>query len=119
MVTTTLPASTAGSATWNKRLIGAGLFRAQIARHGAELVLHGHNHRTQITSIAGAARPVPVVGAAAASQAPGHGQAGGSYNLFRIERHAGHFTCAMTERGVRHVGGQVETLSEQQLCLAG
>jgi 3',5'-cyclic AMP phosphodiesterase CpdA len=105
----------AGSAAWHKRLVGAGLFRAQIARHGAELVLHGHNHHTQITQIAGPEKPVPVVGAAAASRTPDGGTSGGSYNLYRIESRGGQFTCTMSERGARHVGGRVETLVQQRL----
>lgn len=103
------------SAGWTKRLVGAGLLRAAIARHGAELVLHGHNHRTQVAQIAGASAPVPVVGAAAASKSPRRGRPGGSYNLYRIDNAAGQFTCTMIERGVRQTGGKVETLSERNL----
>jgi hypothetical protein len=58
---------------------------------------------------------VPVVGAAAASTAPRTNRSGGAYNLFRIEEAGGSFRCTMTERGVRHPGGKVETLSEQVL----
>jgi 3',5'-cyclic AMP phosphodiesterase CpdA len=104
-----------GIKDWQRRLIGAGLFRAEIARHGAELVLHGHNHRTLVGRLAGAKADVPVVGAAAASTAPRTHRSGGAYNLFRIEKSGEGFRCTMTERGVRHVGGKVETLSEQVL----
>ena len=31
-----------------KRLIDGAMFRAMIAEHGAELVLHGHNHEQQL-----------------------------------------------------------------------
>jgi 3',5'-cyclic AMP phosphodiesterase CpdA len=105
----------AGITAWQRRLIGAGLLRAEIAKHGAELVLHGHNHRMNVGRLAGAKADVPVVGAAAASTAPRSYRTGGAYNLFRIEETAGSFRCTMTERGVRHVGGKVETLSEQVL----
>lgn len=105
----------AGSTSWARRLIGAGLFRAEIARNGAELVLHGHNHHTYVGHLAGKGGDVPVVGAAAASVAPRTGQAGGSYILFRIEGSNGDFTCTMTERGIGHVGSDVETLSEHVL----
>ena len=105
----------AGITAWQRRLIGAGLLRAEIAKHGAELVLHGHNHRMRVASIAGAKADVPVVGAAAASSTPGLYRSGGAYNLFRIEKVGGGFRCTMTERGVRRPGGKVETLSEQVL----
>jgi 3',5'-cyclic AMP phosphodiesterase CpdA len=100
---------------WSRRLVGAGLFRAEIARHGAELVLHGHNHRLMVSQLAGPHGGVPVVGGAAASVSPGERRTGGSYNLFRIEASKGGFTCTMTERGIRSVGGKVETLSEHTL----
>lgn len=104
-----------GVYAWPRRLIGASLFRAQIARHGAELILHGHNHRTHVTTISGANQAVPVVGAAAASNTPRPYRAGGSYNLYRLDGRAGAFTCSMIERGVRDAGGRVETLSERVL----
>jgi 3',5'-cyclic AMP phosphodiesterase CpdA len=109
----------AGAAVWTKRLIGAGLFRAEIARHGAELVLHGHNHRADVARLAGNGADVPVVGAAAASIMPRPDHPGGSYNLFRIDGADGNFTCAMAERGVCRIGDRVETLSEQVLTGAG
>ncbi len=104
-----------GSTSWQKRLIGAGLFRAEIARHGAELVLHGHNHHSNVGYIAGKAGDVPVIGGAAASTAPRIDRPGGSYNLFRIDGKDGKFTCTMTERGVKTAGSAVETFSEQVL----
>jgi len=105
----------AGAAAWTKRLIGAGLFRAEIARHGAELVLHGHNHRTDVTRLNGKGADVPVVGAAAASTAPRPDRPGGSYNLFRIDGTNGRFSCKMAERGLRRIGDRVEIISEQVL----
>jgi len=105
----------AGLSAWSRRLIDAGLIRAEIARHGAELVLHGHNHRLQITRLAGPSADVPVVGATAASTAPDSARSGGAYNLYRIDTKDGKFTCTMSERGVRHPGGRVETLSERIL----
>jgi 3',5'-cyclic AMP phosphodiesterase CpdA len=104
-----------GSTSWQKRLIGAGLFRAEIARHGAELVLHGHNHHTIVAHIAGKSGDVPVVGGAAASTVPRIGRPGGSYNLFRIDGKDGKFTCTMTERGIKIAGGPVETFLKQEL----
>jgi len=105
----------AGATAWTKRLIGAGLFRAEIARHGAELVLHGHNHRTDVARLTGNGGDVPVVGAAAASTAPRADHPGGSYNLFLIDGADGIFTCKMAERGLRRIGDRVEKLSEQVL----
>lgn len=104
-----------GLSAWTRRLIGADLVRAEIARHGAELVLHGHNHRMQISRLAGSNGDVPVVGAAAASIAPRPNRSGGAYHLFKIENAGGQFTCTMSERGIRQAGGKVETLSQRTL----
>ena len=104
--------------SWSRRLIDGGRFRSEIAKHGAELVLHGHNHRLHVSRLAGPDREVPVVGAAAASSAPDHGLTDGAYNLYRIGGTDGNFTCTMSERGIRTAGDAVETLSEENLTVA-
>jgi len=101
--------------TWPRRLIGSALVRKAILRHGAELVLHGHNHRTTVVAIAGPNGPVPVVGAAAPSIIPNPRHPGGAYNLLRIEgAPGGHYAIRMTERGFR--GGAITTVSEKNLA---
>ena len=42
-----------------KRLIDGPMFRAMLAEHGAELVLHGHNHEQQLIWLDGPQRPHP------------------------------------------------------------
>jgi 3',5'-cyclic AMP phosphodiesterase CpdA len=100
----------AGSTSWYRRLVDAPRFRRALAASGAELVLHGHNHRTTLARLPGPDGPVPVVGVAAASALPHDGKPGGSYCLFRIEPgQASAWT--MVERGVRFPGGPVATLA--------
>ena len=99
---------------WERRLVDAGRVRAAIARHGAELILHGHNHKSSVSRIAGPSGPIPVVGAASASVRPGVRRPGGSYNLIRIEGRAGAFAASMTERRFSN-GGSVETVMERQI----
>jgi 3',5'-cyclic AMP phosphodiesterase CpdA len=103
-----------GSTSWHRRLIGTKLVHDAIAAAGAELVLHGHNHRTSIASLSGPNGPVPVVGAAAASIRPNGHDVGGAYNLIRIEGDAPPYTITMTERGYRS-SGTVETIAELQI----
>ena len=43
-----------------------------LARHGAELVIHGHNHRRMINSLTGPSGAIPIVGAPSASAARSH-----------------------------------------------
>ncbi len=105
----------AGSTRWHRRLTDAARVRDVIARYGAELVLHGHNHRFSVASLAGPNRPVPVVGAAAASLKPGEDSVGGSYNLLRVERTAEVATVDLIERRFMEQGS-VETACEQRLA---
>ena len=105
----------AGSTRWHRRLIGARLFRDAIAAAGAELILHGHNHRTVVAQLPGPAGPVPVVGVTSASQAPHEGRPGGGYLLFRIGRSGNGFVCDLAERGLARAGGPIETIREMRL----
>jgi 3',5'-cyclic AMP phosphodiesterase CpdA len=89
-------------------LKGHKLFRQVIERHGAELVLHGHTHRSSIHSIPGKGREVPVVGVAAASAAQGGSlDDPARYNLFRIERAGDGWTCTMREYGYQRLGSDI------------
>nr|WP_255468825.1 metallophosphoesterase [Reyranella sp. CPCC 100927] len=73
-----------GGAKPRKALTDAAAFRAAVERVGAELVLHGHNHRTQLGRIDTPQGGVPVLGAASASAAPGTRYGAGGYNLIRV-----------------------------------
>src|SRR5918993_1024850 len=71
-----------------KRLTDAAAFQAMVARVGCELVLHGHNHRSEVARIAGPAGPVPVIGVTSASAAPDSKYGRARWHLIRIEREA-------------------------------
>lgn len=58
-----------------KALSDGAALRATLARHGAELVLHGHHHAALRTEVPGPAGPIPVLGAPQAL-ATGKGPAG-------------------------------------------
>jgi 3',5'-cyclic AMP phosphodiesterase CpdA len=103
-----------GSTYWFRRLIGADLVRHAVARFGAELVLHGHNHVTSIAWLPGPdGRWVPVVGASAPSIAPHGRHPGGAYNLMRIEGESGAYAIGMVERGFRD--GGIVTVGAERL----
>jgi 3',5'-cyclic AMP phosphodiesterase CpdA len=83
-----------------KRLVDAGPLRRVIARHGAELVLHGHAHVHLLTWLDGPHGRVPAVGVPSASAAADpHGDAA-AYNLYAIERDADGWRCEAVTRGV-------------------
>ena len=73
-----------GQADRLRGLTDAPELAALLARHGAELVLHGHNHQSTLQWLdAGKAR-IPVVGVPSASGRPGFHAPAARYNLFRI-----------------------------------
>jgi 3',5'-cyclic AMP phosphodiesterase CpdA len=80
-----------------RRLSDAGALRAVLERVGAELVLHGHTHKTVFSSIAGPAGPIPVVGVRSASDIGHRPGRGAQYHLYRIERRNGE----LSSRGFR------------------
>ncbi|MEM7412346.1 MAG: metallophosphoesterase [Myxococcota bacterium] len=67
---------------------GAAL-RGVLRRVGAELVLHGHLHRTHRGAVAGPNGPIPVVGVASASRQGGEGVRRGGFHTYDIETQPG------------------------------
>jgi 3',5'-cyclic AMP phosphodiesterase CpdA len=84
----------------HKRLFGIGRFQKTVLRHGAELVLHGHSHLPSLYSIAGPHGQVPVVGVAAAGQAPMGSKPAAQYNLLDISGERGDWRLRLTRRGL-------------------
>src|SRR5712691_2551518 len=68
-----------------KRLVDGPKFRAALARHGAELVIHGHDHERSLIHLDGPKHRIPVVGVPSASEAPPGEHDPAGYNLYRIE----------------------------------
>jgi 3',5'-cyclic AMP phosphodiesterase CpdA len=98
-----------------KRLTDAGPFCRVIARHGAELVLHGHAHIHSLVWLDGPDGRVPIIGVPSASAAPRpHGDAA-AYNRYRIDGSPDGWRCEAVTRGLRD-GGLVET-GRQMLSL--
>jgi 3',5'-cyclic AMP phosphodiesterase CpdA len=99
-------------------LKGHKLFRQVIAEHGAELILHGHTHRSSIHSIPGKGKEVPVVGVAAASAAQGGTlDDPARYNLFRIERSGDRgWSCTMREFGFQRLGTEIVMRLQMRIC---
>jgi 3',5'-cyclic AMP phosphodiesterase CpdA len=71
-----------------------------LAKHGAELVLHGHNHRYSQHVIPTKTGPVPIVGVASASAVPGTPHHQAEYNLIRIDPARRRFD--LRRRGFQH-----------------
>ncbi len=105
---------TRNGATPGRGLSDSRAFEKIIAAHGAELVLHGHNHRQSVAYIQGTHGRTPVVGVPSASAVPGTERHRAGYHLIRIERVEGHFATTIHARGLlpgtREIGdlGQVK-----------
>lgn len=92
-----------------KSLWGARRFREVIAQRGAEMILHGHTHRSTIHTVKGPTGDVPVIGVAAAGAAQGAREHDdpARYNLFRIETLGSTWSCTMREFGFQRLGNDV------------
>ncbi len=97
---------------FRKGLHDADLFCDVIANHGAELVLHGHTHKSSINAISGVKNggingETPVIGVAAASANAEHGDDPARYNLFNIKRIGKKWSCNMSEYGYQRIGNEI------------
>ena len=74
-----------GGARLARRLTNAQAFEHLIARHGAELILHGHNHRFSRHELATPNGICPVIGVGSASAMPGTAEHCAEYHLIRLD----------------------------------
>jgi 3',5'-cyclic AMP phosphodiesterase CpdA len=79
------PPHTTG-ATPGRGLTDSRGFEKIIRVHGAELILHGHNHRHSVHYLQGPEGRVPVVGVASASAVPGTDRHRAAWHLYEIAR---------------------------------
>jgi 3',5'-cyclic AMP phosphodiesterase CpdA len=98
-----------------KRLIDGPLLRAVLAEHGAELVLHGHNHEQQLMWLNGPKGRVPAVGVPSASAIISTHDEPAAYNLYRICGGPGAWQCEMTVRGLAFSRDGVRELKRESL----
>ncbi len=84
----------AGTRPRFKVLTDAAAFREVVAACGAELILHGHDHRFSVLTLPGPRGEVPLVGVPSAS-APAADPEPAGWNLYRIAGTAGAWTCEM------------------------
>ncbi|WP_020177837.1 metallophosphoesterase [Methylopila sp. M107] len=94
---------------WLRRLRDAAELREIIAREGAELVLHGHNHEPARAEIAGPQGSVPVVAVPSCSTGLLSHEPLAAYNLYNVEGGPGAWTCEGITRGFTREGEIAET----------
>ena len=105
-----------GGAKRGRELVDASAFEAMLKRHGADLVLHGHNHSFSLAWRPGPSHDVPIVGVPSASLGPlGHGELG-TWHLFRIAGDAKAPRITLEQRGFEPDGTVVR---RQEIALLG
>jgi 3',5'-cyclic AMP phosphodiesterase CpdA len=106
-----------GQARRWRALSDAPEFAQLLAASGAELVIHGHNHRSTLVYFRGGGRRIPVVGvAAAAVHRPRHGAPLARYNIYRIGGPP--WRVELIVRGFAEAGGGIVEIARQELALA-
>lgn len=101
-----------GQASRRRGLEDAAELEKVLRQHGAELVLHGHNHRNSLKWCRSLGGEIPVVGVATASAGRAHhGEPLARYNLYRI----GEGPITVVTRGIAEPGGDVVELKRQVL----
>jgi 3',5'-cyclic AMP phosphodiesterase CpdA len=98
---------------WRRLLDGID-FRKVLAEHGAELVLHGHNHVHSLVWLDGPEHRIPAFGVPSASSPPG-GRHSAGYNLYRITGAPGAWHCEAISRGFVSGGEGFGELARRQV----
>lgn len=99
---------------WAARLRDSGELLEMIARHGVDLVLHGHDHRHATVWLKGPHGRIPAIGVPSASAvAHGHNHPA-AYNLFSIERNGDAWRCQQRVRGFSD-GMTLGVIKDEQL----
>lgn len=107
-----------GQAPPRRALEDAAALADVLDRHGAELVLHGHNHVQMQAWRQHSGRGIPVLGVASASAGRPHkDEPLARYHLLRIRREDGVPRISRETRGLARTDGEVVSLDRQDLVM--
>ena len=98
-----------------KRLTDARGLRAVLRKHGAELLIHGHDHVRSLVWLDGPKTPIPALGVPSASAIANGKDEPAAYHLFEIDGKAGAWRCTMIARGFSRGGEKIAELTRQAL----
>ncbi len=102
-----------GMTPWQRALHDAGIFRDVLVRHGAELVLHGHNHRAMIARLETKTGPLPIIGVPSASHSSHEPAKRARYNLYSIgKKRDGSWRIGMRGRVFDHEGQAMDVYQD-------
>ncbi len=110
---------TEGATHPRRWLRDAESLRGVIGRAGADLVVHGHNHRTLLAAIDGPDGSIPVVGVRSASDIGQRPEHRAQYHVYEIERNCEsrgpRFRIALRIRGYDPGSGRFRAEGEREL----
>lgn len=104
-----------GTVKWRKRLVDSSGLETVLHSYGAELILHGHAHRTSLHELPCNGHRVPVVGipsSSASGETPGRRA---RYHLYRITRRAQGWATRVEVRG--YSPGTAQFVAEEEFAL--
>jgi len=110
-----------GAVARRKSLEDLDALRALLARHGADLVLHGHAHEAMVSTAPGPdGAMIPVLGVPSASALGERGHPAARWHEVEIDRRAnGGIEVRLVARGLDPATGQTGELGRQVLVQAG
>jgi 3',5'-cyclic AMP phosphodiesterase CpdA len=88
-----------GTVRWRKRLTDAAPLRSLLEDYGTELVLHGHAHKTSMTSMRTTAGRAEVIGVPSATSLGRNPGSGARYHLYALSRSEKHWKLQLFVRG--------------------
>jgi 3',5'-cyclic AMP phosphodiesterase CpdA len=89
----------AGTVGWRKRLTDGPALSGLLARHGVEMVLHGHAHRPFVAHHSGARGPFPVIGVPSSSALGRKLDHRARYNIYEVSPSPAGWAIRMSVRG--------------------
>jgi 3',5'-cyclic AMP phosphodiesterase CpdA len=102
----------------SRRLTDGDAFIAVLRQHGAELVLHGHEHFDLVRWFDTPQGKVAAVGVPSASGTVGWKYDAAAYNLYAIDGNAGAWRCEMIVRGLNGDGARIVERKRMMLTAA-
>lgn len=100
-----------------KRLTDAAAFRALLLRHGAALVLHGHDHRFVEGRLPGPRGQIPVLGVASGTALAWQNRPAAHYHLLTFGKPGGKGSIELRVRGYDPAAGRFVATDRRTLAL--
>lgn len=105
-----------GQSAPSRKLLDAAAMQEILSEHGAELVLHGHNHTNTTAFCSSRGAAIPVVGIASASLGRRHhDEPLGRYNLYQVTADGTARKILLTARGLADSNGPVVELERRTI----